>query len=179
MINEWLENRYSFNPSEELKTVLGSFTLIWNLYESKVFQTRFNINNVRNTLDGINWQQNDFQEFYDYFKDRYTNTTENGVVINFQHNSFFDGVPNNGLRELVKNTLIFTPPNLEGLETDNTVLPALDVKDIIVTCLTIVARFRNNMFHGVKTYNDLENQIQNFEVGTRLLMKVIEKGNYQ
>ena len=50
------------------------------------------------------------------------------------------------------------------------------LRDKLETCLLIVYRYRNNMFHGMKDVRKLNNQEQNFRMATTLLQKILPFG---
>jgi hypothetical protein len=64
----------------------------------------------------------------------------------------------------------------DNVETVKSVLLGTEhsPKALLVCCLTIVLRYRNNLFHGLKWAYDLRDQRENFIVANRILMNTAE-----
>jgi hypothetical protein len=88
-----------------------------------------------------------------YFRDRYVG--KSGVTHRFGHLNLRNG----DMPDLVRQTLMSKEPT------------ALDVA---ATVLTIIYRYRNNLFHGVKWSYELRGQLENFAHANTGLMKAIE-----
>lgn len=48
------------------------------------------------------------------------------------------------------------------------------LKDMLLALMIIVYRLRNNLFHGLKTLDTLNDQVQNLAVASRCLAAVLE-----
>lgn len=136
---------------------LKDFVFLWMIFEGNLCGSEANIPKLKNivsNLDNNNKLEIDkLRSIFNYFRDRYL---EDGRT-----NSKFDGLKfrtRGGdivAKELVKNTL----------EVDN---PA--EKDIADSLLIIVYRFRNNMFHGIKTLGKIVSQEENFHYLNKILI---------
>ncbi|MGM8362699.1 hypothetical protein ACSV4D_12360 [Flavobacterium sp. ARAG 55.4] len=155
-MRNWLNNRFGINLNEEDLTSVKDFALIWNVFDSYVCLSNFSIATTEQELQQHQFDINDFQRFLDYFKNRYvTNSTLNG---RFQHLNFRQS----DRQELVAEVLLGNNEN---------------VHDIILAMVIIVYRFRNNLFHGVKDIQVIDEQKDNFKNANELLQLLLEKIN--
>ena len=46
--------------------------------------------------------------------------------------------------------------------------------DVVIAVLTVVYRYRNNLFHGEKWIYDLPEQVEYFDVANQVLVQVLE-----
>jgi hypothetical protein len=153
-MRNWLNNRFGINLNEEDLTNVKDFTLIWNVFESSIFRSSFSIAKTEQKLKQQQFDINDFQQFLDYFKNRYvTNSTINGRFqnLNFRRND--------------RETLV-TEVLLGNNENAN---------DVLLAMIIIVYRFRNNLFHGEKDIQVIDQQKTNFKNANELLQLLLEK----
>lgn len=153
-MREWLNNRFGIDLSENDLISVKDFALIWNVFESNVCLSSFSIQTVEDELKNHNFEINEFIPFLDYFKNRYiTNGTVNG---RFQHLNF----RNNDRKEHVENVLLGNNIN---------------TKEIILAIVIIVYRLRNNLFHGVKNIQVIDEQRPNFENANGFLQLLLDR----
>jgi hypothetical protein len=153
-MRNWLNNRFGINLNEEDLTNVKDFTLIWNVFESSIFRSSFSIAKTEQKLKQQQFDINDFQQFLDYFKNRYvTNSTINGRFqnLNFRRND--------------RETLV-TEVLLGNNENAN---------DVLLAMIIMVYRFRNNLFHGEKDIQVIDQQKTNFKNANELLQLLLEK----
>jgi len=133
------------------------FTLLWTLFEDQVLENNASARKIKEIIENLDSKVVDdywFQEQLIYFKDRYTE--EGHMNYRFDHLH----LRNNDNLELVRSVLV----------GDN-----LDLKDQLIACLTIVYRFRNNFFHGLKWAYKFQEQFDNFRHSENLLKMCLEK----
>ena len=137
--------------------VLYRFTLLWTLFEAQALDNEGSVRKITSVVNEIEPQvikESWFNEQLHYFMNRYI---ENGKTnYRFEHLH----LRKNDNRELVELVLLG--------KTE-------DIVDQLIVCLTLVFRFRNNFFHGIKWAYGLQEQFENFEQAVRLLKTCLEK----
>ena len=153
-MREWINQRFGINLNEEDLTSVKDFALIWNIFESYVCLSNFRIQTVETELQNHQFDINEFQPFLDYFRNRYiTNGNFNG---RFPHLNF---------RPTDRQLLV------EEVLRGNNVNP----REIILALVIIVYRFRNNLFHGVKDIQVIDEQRDNFTNANALLRLLLDR----
>ncbi|MDD4971609.1 MAG: hypothetical protein PHT07_19455 [Paludibacter sp.] len=137
----WINNRFGTNYSEVDLNEIKNFTLLWNIYENTIFNTRFSINRLETEINRRNLDFQPFQVCFEYFQNRYIEN--NDINQRFPYLNFRQ----NDKEQLVRNVLL-------GLENSD--------NDKILTLGIVVYRLRNNLFHGIKDYHNLNGQADNF-----------------
>jgi hypothetical protein len=158
-MENWLnENIPGYDSlSAEEKESIKHFSMLWSFFENYVLDTNANANRIQQKM--TKWENdghldiNNFLGHKNYFVQRYT---ENGALNHrFQHLH----LRNNDNPQLVQDVLL-------GNVTDT--------PSILTAMLTIVLRYRNNFFHGLKWENGFQEQLQNFNQANSLLAKIIK-----
>jgi hypothetical protein len=152
-MRQWLNNKYGTNFSEDDLKNIKDFSLIWNVFEDKVCGNNFSIQRLEQDLANRNINVNLFEHHLTYFKNRYT---ENGTFTNRFQFLYFRP---NDRQQLVESVLL-------GTETNP--------NNIILAIAIIVYRFRNNLFHGLKEMQYIDQQNQNFEIANSFLTTLID-----
>ncbi|MDW5290987.1 hypothetical protein [Formosa sp. PL04] len=149
---EWINERFGTDFTEEQLINVKDFSLLWNIFENLVCRNHCNVNRLEERLNPVDFEITDFQENLQYFKDRYT---ENGTTnARFEHLNFRNG----DRKEFVANVLL-------GNE---------DVTSNIVLALTIIVyRFRNNLFHGLKNFMQINEQEENFKNANQVIKSIL------
>ena len=143
--------------SEADHIAIQRFTILWSLFEAKFLEywaSSQKISDNVNQLDDSIFEELWFENELSYFKNRY-----------YEENDFSYHFPNLNLR------------NNDNLELVQRVLSGNDstLKEQLITCLTIVYRFRNNLFHGTKWAYGIQDQQPNFNTSVSLLKKCIQQ----
>ncbi|MEO4005821.1 hypothetical protein [Flavobacterium sp. CAU 1735] len=153
-MREWINRRFGTNLNDQDLASVKDFVLIWNIFESSVCLSNFRIQTVENEIQIHHFDILEFQPFLEYFRNRYvTNANLNG---RFQHLNFRQ----NDRQGLVEQVLLGNNTN---------------TWDIILALVIIVYRFRNNLFHGVKDIQVIDEQQTNFENANALLTLLLER----
>ncbi|SFD43095.1 hypothetical protein [Algibacter pectinivorans] len=149
---EWINEKFGTEFTEEQLINVKDFSLLWNIFENLVCGNRCNVNRLDERLNPIEFQIADFQENFEYFQNRYT---ENGTTnVRFEHLNFRNG----DRKEFVSNVLL-------GNE---------NVTSAKVLALTIIVfRFRNNLFHGLKDFMQIDQQEENFRNANQVLKTIL------
>ena len=159
-VDEWL-NRNQIGYREltpEDKSAIGSFTMVWTVFEAQALNTHGNASEICRYVDTHMGAFDDLTEFNHslaYFRNRYIEddvTNNNFIDLNFKRND---------PQELVKEVLI-------GLETRP--------QEVVKALLVIVLRLRHNFFHGLKWEHHMQDQRANFEHATSILMFSLDRG---
>jgi hypothetical protein len=136
---------------------LQRFTLIWTLFEAQVLDNNASVSKIAEIVtkadihaDELVW----FKEQLGYFKERYIENGETNYRFDHLH------LRKNDNPDRVRSVLLG--------EIDET-------SEQLISCLTIVYRFRNNYFHGVKWAYGMQEQLDNFTHSSRLLLKCMER----
>lgn len=152
-MREWINNRYGTNYNEEDLKSIKDFSLIWNVFEDNICGNNFSIQNFNQGLANRNIDFNLFQKHLEYFKNRYVN---HGV---FTHRFQFLYFRINDRQQLVEEVLLGTNNNSN---------------DKILAITIIIYRFRNNLFHGLKEIQHIDQQNENFEMANSFLTTLID-----
>lgn len=145
--------------SDEARDAIASFTTMWNFFESALCENRASVAAfVRacerfdpNAVPPATIQALD--ESLTFWKFRYR--MPDGFGHRFENLYFRQ----NDRRALVESVL-------EERTTDH--------KDKLLVLMIIVYRLRNNLFHGLKTLETLNDQVQNLATASRCLAALLE-----
>lgn len=155
-INHYFENKACLTR-DEIDSVLY-FSLIWNIFEGIVCNKNATINSFEKAVNNLQshgkLQLSDFEQFLSYFKVRYT--TKGIVNQRFRH-------------------LKFRQNDREALVSDVLAGNEKDPVNNLLAMLIIIYRYRNNLFHGVKSVKTMPGQRDNFRVANQLLMAFLER----
>lgn len=159
MSTQWLHDRLPglVHLGEDERQAIADFTLLWSLFEARVMDTQASpakivaLTNAWAAAGEID--ENTFGEALAYFRDRYR---RDGLFTEaFQHLRFDRG----GREALVRRVL-----EGEG-----------DTAEQAACVLSIILRYRNNLFHGEKWRYRLAGQRENFDHANRALMMTLER----
>ena len=160
MVHDWLyENAPGYQElNEEEKYAIMNFSWLWSLFEAQLLEYSASANSIQKFIkdwgDSGILQVDDFIEYKDYFAQRYMD--DENTNGRFPHLHLREKTDKPGLVvRVLKN------------ETN-------DVSEIVTALLIIVLRYRNNYFHGMKWAYGYEEQLDNFTVANKLLMKIME-----
>ncbi|MDG3584218.1 hypothetical protein [Galbibacter pacificus] len=149
---EWINERFGTNFTEEQLINVKDFSLFWNIFENLVCGNHCNVNRLNERLNPIDFEIADFQENFEYFKERYT---ENGTTnARFEYLNFRNG----DRKEFVANVLL-------GNENATS--------DIVLALTIIIYRFRNNLFHGLKNFMQIHEQEENFKNANQVIKSIL------
>ena len=149
---EWINHRFGTNYTEEQLINIRDFSLLWNIFENLVCGNNCNVNRLDERLTPVAFEIGEFQETLDYFIDRYTTngtTNERFERLNFR---------NGDRKEMVADVL---------LSNDN------DTSRIVLALSIIVFRYRNNLFHGLKDFMQIDQQEDNFRNANSILKSIL------
>ncbi|WP_338813835.1 hypothetical protein V9L05_21200 [Bernardetia sp. Wsw4-3y2] len=117
------------------------FTLIWNSFEGSFFFDNVELNNqtlfflAQNSTSYI--QERYVDELFDFFRNRYVSNNKIRPVFKRLRFCYKKNRPSNQkVEKLVQDTLLANAPSFEAK---------------MKVLLLIIYRFRNNLFHGVKS----------------------------
>lgn len=143
-------------PATDQREVM-EFSLMWSYFESRFLDTNANPKTVKNFADVLEGngqiRVDDLIEPLRYLQKRYV--CEDGLTDRFSSLHLRD----NDNVNIVKDVLL-------GREHS----PAA----ILTCCLTIVLRYRNNLFHGLKWAYGIQGQKGNFMVANQILIRIAE-----
>lgn len=129
-------------------SVILEFTLLWSLFESKKLDRRASIPKIEEKVDALAIDSVPCESVLNYFKQRYF---PNGEA------SYHFGSLNIDKAIVIQRVAAV----LKGEESNP--------KELLIVCLIIVFRYRNNLFHGIKWVYGIKGQHQNFEKSNELL----------
>ncbi|OOF01031.1 hypothetical protein BZG79_15460 [Salinivibrio sp. MA427] len=143
--------------STEEHEALQRFTLLWTLFEAQILGSNASVRKISEKVERIDPEiiNGDWlTEHLDYFSNRY-----------------IDGGNTNYRFEKLHLRTNDNPDLVRAVLTGDNADPASQ----LIGCLTIVYRFRNNFFHGIKWAYGLQDQLENFTHSASLLRKFLEK----
>lgn len=154
-VDIWLEKHaYGFsNLSEEERTAIRDFTLLWSLFEATCLDCSGNAKKVEQwALKNVALADACAREI-DYFRRRFYADGEfspqfNGLRLRHSDNP-----------ELVRNVLSGT---------------ADQASEQVTALFIIILRLRNNLFHGLKWAYGISGQLENFNCANRSLQKALQ-----
>lgn len=156
---EWLAQRddgIGNLPASDQKEVM-EFSLMWSYFESRFLGTNANPRTVKEFADKLEGngliRVDDLLDPLDYLRRRYV---REGRLV-----GKFDSL------------------NLRGNDNVSVVEGVLLGREnspgaILICCLTVVLRYRNNLFHGVKWAYGIQGQKGNFMIANQILMRTAE-----
>lgn len=154
--NEWVKANLRIKSIDEIASVLN-FVICWNLFEHIIFcdcykpsQIARVFNEYTNKFEAI---QNSTQEILEIFTKRYFR--DEGGTEKFR--TLY-------LRESDNESMV--KECLSGA-------PSTSCKQFVVA-ITIIGRFRNNLFHGLKDPSEIRDQNRVFEHINKYLMGVVD-----
>ncbi|WP_121965714.1 MULTISPECIES: hypothetical protein [Myroides] len=164
MIN-WLNKRYGTSFTENNIQSIKDFSLIWNLFEGKFFGTSFSIIKLERILTDVDFviDIDCFLPYLDYFKNRYVNQEDNTINERF---NFLQLRPNDR-KDFVARVLLNREDISNYTETNTQY-------EVVLAISIIVYRFRNNLFHGIKNIQHIDQQEKNFITANSFLQTIIE-----
>jgi hypothetical protein len=151
-MREWINNRFGTNFSENDLSSVKDFSLLWNVFENIVCDNNCSVNRLSERLNPIVFDLAEFENNLNYFKNRYISDGETNE--RFNHLNF----RNSDRRELVADVLL-------GNNNDNS--------ENILALAIIVYRLRNNLFHGLKQMEFIDQQKENFDNANMVLTAIL------
>lgn len=153
MIN-WINQHLGIQLNEENLDSVKNFTLIWNVFEAKVFESNFTVDNAERVLNTREFTLDELDEFLAYFSNRY--------VANNETNERFE-------------RLNFRPNDRKNFVRDVLIGNNGEPGNIALAIMIIIYRFRNNLFHGLKEMRNIQEQQGNFEQANNFLKMIVER----
>lgn len=153
-VTEWINARFGVAMNDPALAAVKDFSLIWNVFEDRVCENNFSIATVQQRIAERNFNTASFADHLQYFKNRYINegeTNERFELLYFRPND---------RREFVRQVLV-------GELTA--------IRDILLAIVIIVYRYRNNLFHGLKDIQVIDQQHTNFETANSFLMTFLDQ----
>jgi len=155
-IIEWLCHRddgFGHLSNAERESIVD-FAMLWMYFEARLVNAEASVKSLKrlatHLADAVDINTEVVSTCYEYFRNRYWDDGKPSAYV--------PGLEmTKALAEDVIPMLANPPP----------------VREKLITCLLIVFRYRNNLFHGNKWAYRLEGQQQNFEHATQLLLAVI------
>lgn len=147
-VTEWINNRFGIAMNELGLAAIKDFFLIWNVFD-RVCDNNFSFAEVQQQIAERHFNADSFIHYLHYFQNRYINTgrtNERVEPLYFRPNDRLDFVRQVLLGELA------------------------DINYILLTIVIIVYRLRNNLFHGLKDLEVIDQQRTNFETANSFLM---------
>lgn len=145
--------------SAEAQEAVGSFTTMWNFFESTLCDNRASVAALQRVCDRFDADRlpsatsQTLDECLAFWSFRYR--TPDGFGHRFE-----------GLHFRPNDRRTHVEAVLQGNSTDP--------RDKLLALMIIVYRLRNNLFHGLKTLEMLNDQVQNLATASRCLAAILE-----
>lgn len=153
-VTEWINNRFGVALNEAALSEIKDFSLIWNVFEDRVCNNNFSIAEVQQRIAERNFNADAFAPHLQYFQNRYISNGETNERFEFLH------FRPNDRREFVSKVLLSE---------------LIGIRDILLAIVIIIYRFRNNLFHGLKDIQVIDQQHTNFETANSFLMTFLDQ----
>lgn len=144
--------------SDQERAALSDFAICWTVFEAQLFDSNVSAARIKEKVESwfesADADKNWYVPQVNYFRARYTENGEIGARFEHLH------LRNNDDPNLVRRVLL----------GENQ-----DAASQLAACLIIVSRFRNNFFHGLKWAYQFQDQQQNFEQSTQLMVQCINR----
>lgn len=151
-ISKWINDYLHIsNIDSEEYVEVRNFMILWNLFEARLFDCNFGKN--RGNIDNIHLEDDIVNQTLQYLKERYITNGSTNHLLSGLH------LRNNDNPALVQNVLLGEINNFS---------------DMIRTIITIIYRYRNNLFHGEKEIASLPMQKDNFMYANKFLIACLE-----
>ncbi|MDM1514649.1 hypothetical protein, partial [Myroides odoratimimus] len=127
------------------------------------FETSFSIDKLEKILIDTDIDIYCFLPYLEYFKNRYVNQEDNTINERFSFLHF----RKKDREDFVTEVLLNNENILNYIETNTQY-------KVVLAISIIVYRFRNNLFHGVKNIQHIDQQEENFVTANDFLRTIIE-----
>lgn len=154
-ISQWINDYLHVSLDTEEYVEVRNFMILWNLFEARLFKHDFR--KYKSNIQNIHLASDLIDTTLQYLQNRY--------ITNGSTNEQFKR-----LRLRSNNDSPSIQRVLLGL-TNNS-------NDTIKTIITIIYRYRNNLFHGEKTIASLPRQKDNFVHANKFLIACLEANKW-
>lgn len=150
---DWINQTFHRNFNQYDIDAVRDFTLLWNVFEGAIFNTRFSIGTAERSFQRKQFNEQPFLPYYNYFRQRYVDA---------------NGATNDRFQ-----SLHFRPNDKEVFVAQTLINEASSPYDKVVAITIIIYRLRNNLFHGIKPIYTLDQQCENFENANGFLKELL------
>ncbi len=157
---DWLKNKIAYFKTDEIDSVL-LFAFFWNLFEREIAECNAEINKSSRYISQlVNDSKYDeaLETIWEFMKCRYVN--DEMVTEKF---NYFDFKPNDN-KAFVQKTLLKSEPTKA---------------DKCESILRIIFRLRNNLLHGVKDINQINEQNELFMNSNQFLSIILDLNSHK
>lgn len=144
--------------SEDEKAAIQNFTLLWGFFEARCLDNNAGMPQIRTYVQNLPDEVIaglQLDELAEYFKARYMEAGDYSYRYHHLH------LDRSGNPEEVEEMLRGTSQS---------------ARDLLIGCLGIIYRYRNNLFHGEKWRYGLQEQKENFERSSQLIIGLMSHG---
>ncbi len=154
----WLEQKdpeFAQLPERD-KTEIQDFSLLWSFFEGTILNGHANLQSIRTYVQSLDnngrLERINFSEYLAYVRDRYFK--DGAYSEHFQYLYVERSGNPEEIHQMLQN------------QTDSK-------RILLIGCLAIIFRLRNNLFHGEKWRYQLQGQHSNFNHANLLLIKLM------
>ena len=142
-------------PARDKSEILD-FSLLWSFFEGTVLNGHASVQSIRTYVESLanngTLESLDFSDYLAYVRDRY--------FSNGRYSEHFE--------------YLYIERSGNPQEVHQMLQDQSDSKTILlIGCLVVVFRLRNNLFHGEKWRYQLQGQYSNFQYANQLLIKLM------
>lgn len=152
----WISNKLNTNDIDQISSVIN-FSIFWNLFEKEYFDYDYKPKKIE-------------QMYLSHQQVLNTLNTETIEMLNFFCNRYYSG----GVFTHFYDTLYLRPA--DGIQNIENVIQRIDQNEVQIfkAIITIIGRFRNNLFHGLKDQTEIVDQNELFAFINSYLSKLID-----
>ena len=154
---EWISHNYANVYIDEASQIaVVNFSLMWNVFEGQFCNNSASVAKLDSIAEEVangNFPNQAVRQIFSFYKNRFIeNRTTNRRFDNLNFRA-------NDRKEFVRDVVLSQNHS---------------IKDVILASLIIVYRIRNNLFHGIKSFNLLHDQAENLNAASAFLSLVME-----
>lgn len=162
----------------DVRRLIADFAILWNMYENEFYESDHNMYNIRNIVNNLKLCDEDKSRI-DYLYFELLGYLNHRGYVNSNYEIDYERIKNSFyFRIKVKDELGNVINSGEIYESQlKRILNSVNPIDRLHFMLVIIARVRNNMFHGLKDISELKDNKQLFMTCNKVLKLVLDVNN--
>lgn len=156
-VTEWINDKLGSALDEKAIKSIKDFSLVWNIFEDRACDNNPNLPILGKYVDSIAASLDSVEKIttntFEYFKKKYVDKDKINLRFTFLNLTKSDNPA------FVETTLLAENPSL---------------RDKALASLTIISRYRHNLYHALTDMTQIHEQKENFRIANRFLATTLE-----